>query len=168
MWEYNYSNPDVLCHYGVKGMKWGRRKANYTSITTDGSKRRAYDNAQKRLETARANKKVAQKVYNKSFNKATSLRGAYGKNSKANVDRMMEAAKASNKADRQYKAAKQAAKAAKKMAKIEASVVKTKYREQYMKGQSAVGKAMARLTNADKHYADAAYEANKGAYREKW
>lgn len=28
MWTYNYSNynPDVLCHYGVLGMRWGIRK----------------------------------------------------------------------------------------------------------------------------------------------
>lgn len=26
MWEYNYYNPNELYHYGVKGMRWGKRK----------------------------------------------------------------------------------------------------------------------------------------------
>lgn len=34
MWEYNYYNPNELYHYGVLGMKWGRRKAKATRSTS--------------------------------------------------------------------------------------------------------------------------------------
>lgn len=26
LWEYNQTNPDILEHYGIKGMKWGIRR----------------------------------------------------------------------------------------------------------------------------------------------
>ena len=44
-----------LCHYGVKGMKWGVRKA---------------EKEYAKLDKAKADYKKARKAYNKSFNKA--------------------------------------------------------------------------------------------------
>lgn len=46
-----------LMHYGVKGMKWGVRRAR----------------PQTAVDSARANYKTAKKEYNKSFNKAYNL-----------------------------------------------------------------------------------------------
>lgn len=168
MWEYNYNYSDELYHYGVKGMKWGHKKARYDAVSTDGSKRRAYESAKRTLDKARDDKRAANRAYSKAFKKSTSVYGAYGPGNKQRHERTYDAAIAANKADKQYKNAKKAAKIAKKAAKIEAKAVKTKYREQYMKGESTVGKILSRLTDADKHYANIAYETNKGAYREKW
>lgn len=40
MWNYsNTPSPDSMCHYGILGMKWGRRKAK-TSNTSPKPKRK--------------------------------------------------------------------------------------------------------------------------------
>lgn len=56
MWQYNYTMyPDELCHYGVKGMKWKKRKGGLRSKAN-----KAYNKAIKKMayasETSRASK----------------------------------------------------------------------------------------------------------------
>lgn len=63
---------DELMHYGVKGMKWGRRKAP----TSVGNARAAY--------------KSAKKAYNKSFNKAYNYSGRHAIGQYINKDKRAE------------------------------------------------------------------------------
>ena len=164
-------NENELMHYGVPGMKWGKRKARYEGISTDGSKKRAYEQSRQALIKAKQNKKAALKTYSKTYdnwrNKAIADLSPIKKHrdaSKKRYEDTIKTAKAANSAEKQYKAAKKAMKVAKKAANIEAKAIKQKYRDQYMKGASMAGKIYAKLTDADKHYADLAYGLNNGKF----
>lgn len=160
-------NENELMHYGVPGMKWGKRKARYEGISTDGSKKRAYEQSRQALIKAKQNKKSANRSFDRAYRDANSLilNSQFNKaDNKKRNDAMMDAAKKSESANKQYKAAKKAMKVAKKAANIEAKAVKQKYRDQYMKGASMAGKIYAKLTDADKHYADLAYGLNNGKF----
>lgn len=83
-----------LMHYGVPGMKWGKRKAN--------------PQYQAMIE-ARKNRKQARKTYNKAYNNSTSILQNLQFNKADNQRRataMMDAAKKYNAADAAYKKAK--------------------------------------------------------------
>ena len=104
MSDYYYAN-DELYHYGVKGMRWGHRKARPES----------------ELRTARSNLKNARKTYNKSYNDAYSysqrhLISQYTNSkrrseSDARWDKANRDADAYNKASKEYKQVKSQKKA---------------------------------------------------------
>lgn len=64
MWNYNYQRTDELFHYGVPGMKWGRRKAIPV----------ASGQAPKSKKQIRAEQtKAAVKKYSKKYDEASAL-----------------------------------------------------------------------------------------------
>lgn len=158
-------NEDELAHYGVPGMRWGRRKNPYAGVSTDGSKRRAAEQARQQLIAAKKDKRVKQKEFDKAYKESSKLRNWFGERGARAAEKAERTAENSNRADKQYKAAKKAYKAAKKMANLEAKAVKEKYKNEYMKGASAAGKVYAKLTGSHKYYADMMYGINNGAYK---
>lgn len=112
MIDPNELYPNELYHHGVKGMKWGVRKAQPVS----GSRGR--------LQSAKADYKSSKKTYNKSYNKAYSYSARHPisqfvskkikAESEARWDQAIKDAKQTNSAKSAYKSAKKNAKAEKK------------------------------------------------------
>lgn len=54
MWTYNYYDPDVIMHHGIKGMKWGvRRYQNEDGTLTAAGKKRAAKSLTKEYRKSR-------------------------------------------------------------------------------------------------------------------
>lgn len=106
MYDYNYSE-DYLMHYGVKGMKWGVRRATSQLATSD---------TRKRFDSAKADYKQAKKDYNKAWDSAQKYTNRHpigqfvSKKKKAESDRRwndaIDKAEVANKAQAKYKKAK--------------------------------------------------------------
>lgn len=106
-------NSDELYHYGVKGMRWGHRKAVYQNTAT----RPGNSALRQQYLDAKANKKAANKAYKKAFNKAydNSWKQFTKKQRAANDARWndaVEKAKTANAADKAFKQVKKERKAA--------------------------------------------------------
>lgn len=71
MWTYNYSNynPDVLCHYGVKGMKWGIRKDYISSGSEKRKRSRQEDWSDDAKEASQIKKKRVSQMSNVELRK---------------------------------------------------------------------------------------------------
>lgn len=71
MWTYNYSNynPDVLCHHGVKGMKWGIRKDYISSGSEKRKRSRQEDWSDDAKEASQIKKKRVSQMSNVELRK---------------------------------------------------------------------------------------------------
>lgn len=167
MWEYNQTiESDELYHYGVLGMKWGRRKARPIKGGQPSSA------AYLRMQKAKSNKKIASRSFNSAYRHDRSLirRSQFDKeDNKRSSQELMKAAQKSYKADMEYKKAKKAYKSVKKHEKQKVKDIKAKYSKEYLSGKSPVGKAMSKMLGTDKNYANIMYDMEKhGKVNNKW
>lgn len=122
-----------LYHYGVKGMKWGQRKA------VDPADVKASRRTRRLAKALDRQRNVA-----KSWDDAGAITDKRGKTiySKSEVKEIRDAA---------YERVK----------KMEVKLLKSQMRDQINAGESAVGRLYNKVTGADKYEADMLYDLNK-------
>ena len=136
-------NENELYHFGVKGMRWGHRKAQYN--TSNGN----VASAKVRMKNAKQAYKTADKAASKSFDEAYRytdrhpIKSRIGKGkqkSNALWDDAFDKIDASNKAKAAYKQSKKDYKAEKKAA---ANTPEAQARKEKLKNAAKVGAAVA-------------------------
>lgn len=156
-----YSDNYELYHYGVKGMKWGHRKALPKS------------DLRNRFDRARAEKRAANKAYSKSFNKAyqrssNPIPFAMTKKGRAKTNEAWgntyDAAKRANTASNKFKAVKKERKQAINSAYKDINK-NTKFGEKLLYSEGTRRKAAKFMVDNNMSMTDAKRKANKEAIR---
>lgn len=125
-------NNNELYHYGVLGMKWGKRKARPTTNASKvAAKKATYDDLKKQYLSAKADKRAATKEWSKTYNQATKLRNSFGEKKQMYEKKVEEAGEAANRAYDNHKSAKSAYKQAKKDYKAEINKTNENYKKNF-------------------------------------
>lgn len=85
MWNYNNTPNNELCHYGVLGMKWGKRKAKSTiSDSTKKSKKKQKEDISK-LSDSELRQRINRIQMEKQYKQLTTPEKSYGQKFVQNV-----------------------------------------------------------------------------------
>jgi hypothetical protein len=150
---------NYLSHYGVKGMKWGKRKSLPTSSIRSN------------LNSTKAQYKSAKKAYNKSFydayNHAHQAYSPFKKHRQANADRWERANADSEKVRTSKKAYKQAKKERKNALNKTYKEInkKTSFGEKLLFNSTTRKKAAKYVVDNNMSMKEARKKANKQALR---
>ena len=161
-----------LYHHGVKGMKWGvRKKREYSGGVAGAIRRKQTRNAERDIADAKKQRRQVDSELRelRGYEKNPSKLGKSKISTAIRRSQVKSLEKTRLKLDRNIADNEEAlkelsdiGKAAMKRYndKIKTKEIKQKYRDQYMAGESAVGRIYAKFTGADKIYADLMYDIN--------
>ena len=158
------NNSNELYHYGVKGMRWGHRKAVDRNTVATSDLRKRYDAAKAQNKAAY---KAYSKAYNKAYNRNIAMLSPIKKHREANNERWNEAAnKAAEswEATRAYKQVKNERKTALKSTYKQLNK-SASFKDKLLYSDGTRKKAAKYVVDNNMSVSDATKKANKEAIR---
>jgi hypothetical protein len=158
-----------LAHFGIKGMHWGVRRKLIDIGRSDGAQKPGnsiYRTGKAVSDWGKEAGKLTKNNYRHPFLTSKAARASLKSDTIGNrlrrtmVYQNTKNLRDINKRTDKLVAQKAAQRALKKAEKAKMKDIKTQYRKEYMAGESKAGVIYARLTQADKIYANTMYTLN--------